>query len=100
MPNTDEDIKRKRDEVQSLREQVAQAAATREARERGLTNDIYAAELDAEAARLRAELVALKDSAKASNVRAGATPLATEQENAKNAEEAAKVAAKAAGTGN
>lgn len=100
MPYTDDDINKKRGEVQTLREQVAAEAAKRESRERGLTNDIYAAELDGEAARLRAELTALKENAKASTLREGATPLATERENAKEAVEAEKAAAKAAGTGN
>lgn len=97
MATSDEELAKKAEEVERLRQQVAEAEALRESRERGLTNDIQAAELDAEAARLRAELAALKDSAKVSNVRESATPLLTETANAKEAASVAKAAEKAAG---
>lgn len=56
MATTDEDLQKKQDHVVDLRQKVAEANATRETHERGLSNDITAAALDAEAARLEIEL--------------------------------------------
>jgi hypothetical protein len=73
MPTSDEDLQAKRDEVSKLREQVANEEAKRLERERNLSNEVEAANLDAEAANLRAQLAAAKESAKVGTVRAGAT---------------------------
>lgn len=74
MPTTDKELAKKREHVQSLREQVAAEEAKRVERERGQVNDIEAAALDDEAARLQAQL----DAAKAANKQAApAAPPAT-----------------------
>lgn len=75
MAVTDEDIQKKQDKLAKLREQIADAHATREERESEASNEIIAAQLDAEEARLTAELVAAKESAKKANIRAGAADL-------------------------
>jgi hypothetical protein len=76
MPTSDDDLRKKQEHVQKLRQQLAAAEASRVSREVELANDVTAAQLDAEAARLEADLGVAKDMAKASNVRsAAAAPL-------------------------
>lgn len=57
MATSDEDLQKKTQNVADLRQKVAEANAARENTERNLTNDVTAAALDAEAAKLEAELV-------------------------------------------
>lgn len=71
MPTSDEDLQKKREEAQRLREQVANEEAKRLEREREATNEIEAATLDAEIAQLKANLAAAKESAKVGVVKGG-----------------------------
>ena len=68
---TDEDLGKLRDHVQKLREQVANEEAKRTARQAELVNDIQAQQLEAEAARLEAQLQAAKAANKAAVVKEG-----------------------------
>lgn len=72
MPTSDEDLQKKQAHVQKLRQQLAAAEASRTAREAELANDVTAAQLDAEAARLEADLASAKDLAKVGSVKAAA----------------------------
>lgn len=60
MATTDEDLQKKQQNVEDLRQKVADTNADRETIERGLANDITAEALDAEAARLEGELTEAK----------------------------------------
>lgn len=71
MAITDEDLGKLRDHVQKLREQVANEEAKRTARQAELVNDIQAQQLEAEAARLEAQLQAAKAANKAAVVKEG-----------------------------
>lgn len=73
MPTSEEELKKKRDNVEKLRQQVADEEAKRVTRERELSNDVTAAQLDAEAVRLEARLAAAKDSNKVAAVKEGAS---------------------------
>jgi hypothetical protein len=97
MSTTDEELDKERDRIAKLREQIAEANSAREDRERGLTNDIAKAQLQAEGARLEAELAEAKAAAKASTVKAGASDqLEVNREAEKAADERTKAAAAAA----
>jgi hypothetical protein len=71
MSVTEEDLDKKRERNEKLREQIQTEEAKRFQREADLTNELTAAQLDAEGARLEAQLAAVKESGKASNVKAG-----------------------------
>lgn len=71
MPTSDEDLDKQKDKVQKLREDVAQAEATRINREASLANDETMLRLQTEEAQLRARLAEVKESSKASSVKAG-----------------------------
>lgn len=75
MPTSNEDLQAKKDRVEKLREQVASEEAKRLEREQALANDVTAAQLDAEAARLEAQLETAKQSNKAAAVKEGASDL-------------------------
>lgn len=60
MATTDEELQAKQLNVEDLRQQVADVNAGRLKAERELSNDITATELDAEAAKLEAQLAELK----------------------------------------
>ena len=97
---TEEDLEKKRASVDKLREQIADAQSSREERERNLSNEIAMKQLDAEEARLKAELAATREAAKASNVKAGTADLIeTLGDDEKRANEQAKAVetAKSAG---
>lgn len=81
MPTTDDELAKKRDKLEKLREQVAEAEDTRLQRERELSNDISAAELDAEEARLTHRLSIAKEMSKVSVVKAGAAQIFENIEN-------------------
>lgn len=66
-----EELAKKAEHVQKLREQVAEAEAKRVAREVEASNDVAYAQLDAEEARLEAQLAAAKESAKVGVVKEG-----------------------------
>lgn len=72
MPTSDEELQKKAEDVDKLRQQVANAEATREQREKELANDITLKQLEAEEASLKARLAVSKDAGKVSNVRDGA----------------------------
>ena len=72
MPTTDEELAKKAEHVQRLREQVAAAQAQRVSREAEVSNDITAAQLDAEEVRLQAQLDAAKHESKVASVKSGA----------------------------
>lgn len=93
MAISDDDLAKKQDYVEKLRQQVASEEAKRTEREAGLQNDITAAQLDAEASRLEAQLQAAKDANKVAAVKAGASNVTDvlEQEKA-DAAAAAKAA--------
>lgn len=69
---TEEELDKKRDNNQKLRDQLAetQQKAAAAAYEQGLV--VQGAQLDAETAALEAQLSAAKEAAKASNIKAGA----------------------------
>jgi Asp-tRNA(Asn)/Glu-tRNA(Gln) amidotransferase A subunit family amidase len=99
MPTSDEDLQKLQESVEKKRQELAAATALREERERALVNDETAARLRAEEARLDVELIAVKESAKAANVKTGAgAPLEAakaDMERAVAAQKAAEAAAKA-----
>lgn len=96
MPTSDDDLTAKADEVQRLREQVADHERTRADRERSLSNDITMRQLEAEEASLRARLAVAKEGAKAGAVKDGAAaPLSAVQDQLKAAVEQQKAAEKA-----
>jgi len=75
VPTSDEELLEKQQAVEEKRTQLAEVQATAEANERALDNDIAAAALDAEAARLDAEIAEAEKRA---------TPEAAEAANASN----------------
>lgn len=90
---TEEDLDKKRHGLEKLREQIAEAHASRESREQALSNEISMKQLDAEEARLRAELAAAREAAKASTVKSGTADLLdTITDEQKAAEASAKAA--------
>jgi hypothetical protein len=72
MPTSDEDLQKKAERVQKLREQVTNAEATRVQREADLANDITMRQLEAEEAALEARLAVAKEAGKVANVKQGA----------------------------
>jgi hypothetical protein len=97
MPTTDEELAKKAEHVQKLREKVAAATAQRLDREKGLANDIAMAQLTAEETRLQAELDEADRRSKAAAVKEGAAGvLATLKEEQVNADARAKAEAAAA----
>lgn len=91
---SEEDLQKKRDQNARLREQIAAAEAQADERVREQSNAIEAAQLDAENARLEAQLAAAKEKAKVSAAKGGAeAPL----EAAKEQLEAAKAGITPAG---
>lgn len=91
MPTSDEDLQKAKDEVQSLRDAVANAEAEQARKARELDNDVTAAQLEAERVRLEAQLAQLKYDSRPAQVKAGAgAPLASAQEQMKLAVAQAK----------
>ena len=89
MPISEEDLQKKRDKAEKLREQIAEAEVAATAQAQDQTNVIEAAQLDAELARLEARLAQAKASAKVSVAKEGAAgPLAAVQDQLKAAEAA------------
>jgi hypothetical protein len=77
MSVSDEDVQKKADDVQKLREQVQDAEANRVSREAELSNQFTINQLEAEEAQLRARLAVAKEAGKVAAVKAGAdAPLA------------------------
>lgn len=72
MATTEKDLDAKRQRVERLREQVRAEENKRLEREAALTNDVTAAQLDNEAARLEAQLAAAKEANKVAAVKDGA----------------------------
>lgn len=72
MATSDEDVAKKAEAVEKLRQQVANAESTREVRERELHNDIQMRQLEAEEARLKTRLAVAKEEGKVAHVKAGA----------------------------
>lgn len=80
MPTSNEDLQKKADEVQQLREQVTNEESKRRTREAELANDVTMAKLEAEEAALKARLAVLQQApSKKSEVEA-TTPLASARE--------------------
>lgn len=91
MPTTDEELQKKREENEKLRSQIAAAEAKRVQNEQLASNDIVAAQLDAENARLQAELTLAQDGAKKSTINEGTADLtATVKDDLKAADLALK----------
>jgi hypothetical protein len=67
-PTSDEELKELQENVEDLRAQVVDANAEREAYEKSLANDVTAAQLKAEQARLQAELTTINAATDASQV--------------------------------
>ena len=99
MAITDEELDQKRQHVQKLRDQVAQEEAKRTEREADLVNDVTAAQLDAEATRLEAQLDEAKRLNKVGEVKRGASTvleaIKAEQVQANEVAKAQEAAAKA-----
>jgi hypothetical protein len=68
---TDKELATKRARVEKLRQQLANAESTRVAREQETSNDVLAAQLDAEASQLEAQLAEAKRTSKVTVVREG-----------------------------
>lgn len=73
MAVSDEELEQKRQHNAKLREQIAAEDQKKSERLRDQHNAIQAAQLDAETARLEAQLAAAKESAKAGSVKEGAS---------------------------
>lgn len=71
MPTSDEELQRKAEAVQKLREQVTEAEAQREQRELDTANDVTMTQLEAEEAALRARLAQAKEAGKVASVKSG-----------------------------
>jgi hypothetical protein len=100
MAISDKELLQKQQHVEKLREQLATAESTRMARENERGNEIVAVQLDAEAARLEAQLAEAKRLATVSAVKEGASgPLDAAREDlaSANAYAAAQDAAKNGG---
>jgi hypothetical protein len=72
-PVSDEDVARKVERVEKLRQQVADANAKRLENERAQTNSIQFAQLEAEEARLELELTRAKSASTVSAAKSGAS---------------------------
>lgn len=72
MAVTDEELAEKQERNLKLRQQLADEETKRLERERGMTNDITAAQLDAEAVQLETQIAAAKQANKVGEVKAGA----------------------------
>jgi hypothetical protein len=72
---SDEDLDKMRDRVEKLRQQVATEEAKLTERQADLQNDITAAQLETETARLEAQLQAAKEANKVSTVKEGVSSL-------------------------
>lgn len=84
---TEKDLEQKRAKNERLRKQIADAEAKAAAAAQEQNLAIEAAALDAETARLEAQLAAAREAAKVSNIRSGATgPLAAVEEQLKAAQ--------------
>lgn len=96
MAISDTELAKKQAYVEKLRGQVAEEEAKRTQREADSTNELAAVQLDAEAARLEAQLQAAKDVNKASAVRSGAAaPLYAAKEDLARAQAVAEAQEKA-----
>lgn len=99
MPTSDEDLQKLQDRAAKLREQVATEEQKRVQRERELSNDVTAAQLQAEITRLETRLDASKDANKVSEVKSGAAaPLEAAKTEMQRAVEVQKAQAAASKT--
>lgn len=71
MAVTEDDLQKKREKNNKLRQQIAEAEATAATRVQEQNNEIEAKSLDAETARLEAQLAAAKEAAKVASVKSG-----------------------------
>lgn len=95
-PTSDEDLQKLQNDVDTLRERVAAEEAKRVERERLAANDVTAAHLNAEKARLEAQLASAKEAGKAAAVKEGLSgPLEAAKEDQKRAESQRDAIAKA-----
>jgi hypothetical protein len=86
-PVSDADLAKKQERVAKLRAQVEEAERTRVERERDQANTITMAQLDAEEARLQAQLDSAKAAGRVSTVKEGASgPLEAAREDLRIAE--------------
>jgi hypothetical protein len=89
MPLSEEDLQKKRDRADKLREQIAQAEAEASANVQAQANEVEGAQLDAEVARLETQLARAKAAAKVTVARSGASgPLAAAKDQLAAAEAA------------
>lgn len=100
MSTSDEDLKKMQDKVEKLRERVAAEETKRITRERELANDVTYANLEAEGARLEAELAAAKQANSAASIKEGvAGPLEAAKEDKARAEASLEAVSKTADSG-
>jgi uncharacterized protein (DUF342 family) len=71
MPTSNEELQKKAERIEKLREQVARAETSRVVHEREISNDIEMRRLEAEEAMLQARLAVAKEQGKVSTVKAG-----------------------------
>lgn len=91
MATTEKELDEKRQRNERLREQLAAEEAKRLTREAEVSNDVTAKNLDAEAARLEAQLAAAKETNKVAAVKSGAAaPIEAAQAQLDNATAFAK----------
>ena len=72
MAVSQEDLDKKSEEIQKKRQQLADLQATRVSREQELTNEIAAAQMDAEMAKLDEAIASEKERSKVGAVKSGA----------------------------
>lgn len=96
-PTSNEDVASLQDDVQKLRDKLAVEEGKRAEREQALANDVTAANLRAEKARLEAALADAKATNTAAAVKAGvAAPIEAAKEDQKRAEAQRDAVVKAA----
>jgi hypothetical protein len=99
MSVSEEDVQKKAESVQKLREQVQDAEANRVSREAELSNQFTMTQLEAEEAQLKARLTVAKEAGKVSVVKQGAdapmSAVKAQMEQAVAQEKAAAAASKA-----
>ena len=85
MAVSEEDLEQKRREVDKLREQIASTVDKADVSVQEQNNAIQAAQLDAEKARLEAQLASQREAAKVSTIRSGSADLTDTLKAAKEA---------------
>jgi hypothetical protein len=90
---TEEDVQKKRDDVEKLRAQIAEARSKETVRLAEEVNEVTMLQLEGEEARLEVELIRAREAAKKSTIQAGSGNIKDQAEEQKKAAEAAAKAA-------